>query len=546
MASDPQVGEIADGPNGQTAKWDGNNWVIQTPTVTQDVENTALPALKRGVIGVAGAPAELGSLAVKGLGKVGQTFNYPGLTDFANKLLPNVQAPFGVPATPEGISQSVENYDKAQGQPSELSYQAQTRPGKFLQTGLEFAPATALAAMGSPESLARTAIRGLGSAGLSEAGGEAAQALDMPRVEPWARMAGALGGWGLPGVSRSSNVLPTRTEDLASQGLNTLSNQGQQMAARSTMNIDPQFYNGLSNIMADYSRSVLPDHRNPYVGDIANQLAKINQGGKIAGTDWWALRQNLANFSGDPQSQRAVGAIKGLLDSAMERSSPGWVDWNNKWAAASAAKDTAQAGVGGELEPGAFRRNIMRQQAPAYNIARAAENVTQPIQPSSTSPLGEIGGAAAGYGIANMTGHDPYTGGILGGMMGPTGLKAAANAGSGIVRSAPVQAGLRAFWPTTDPARAADAQIVRQANIPVSAAQQKGSPFLTRIEGHTPPGQQQAITDALLKQADIVRRKMPNSQVLIDPRSMALALGGGPPGNEYLPEGFGQRQPAQQ
>jgi hypothetical protein len=497
----------------------------QQPSVWQDVRTFAKPTLQGGMLGLAGAPAEMGALAVKGLGKVGEQFDYPALTQFASELEPNVERPFGFPASSEAL---IADYEKKHGPIP----QAQTASGKYIQSGLAMAPAVGAAAALGPESVVRTLLRGAGSAVGSTAAGQAADTLGHPEYKPAAEMGGALAGWGLPGAYRGSNILPTRTENLIAQGQQRLSQEGQQLAARTRMNIDPQVINDVNAAVRNYTTSTpisggTPPTQIPMIHGV-QQFLQANQGRALNGNAWWDLRRQLNAFNGSPEATYAAGAIRRALDAGMERSFPQeWGPWNDKWAASEAMAKEAQArgSAGGELNPAAVASNVMRKSAPIYNLARAGENVMTPVEPSKPGLLSRLAGAGIGGAASYAAGStDPMVGALLGATVAPD----VQEAGRRMIFNNPVsQAVLRKTMPISDPVRAADAEVLRQAGVPVTAGQQTGSPFLTRMEGAPAAGQQRAMTDAMLRQMDVIRRQMPHQQLALSPQQAATVLLGG-------------------
>ena len=190
---------------------------------------------------------------------------------------------------------------------------------------------------------------------------------------------------------------------------NALGNQFDQLAARNTLNIDPQFNNELSAAVSDYQSLVPQSQRigaiDNYVQDFANYSAA---GGTIPGDTYNALRSRLARQAeslrvNDPQASNAIRTMRRSLDDAMGRSvSPqdqtAWIEARRNWgnlkdvekAAGAAGENAAQGYVSpaqlrSAIASGKNRGRYARGEGDFAELVRAGEGVMR-SPPNSGTP----------------------------------------------------------------------------------------------------------------------------------------------------------------
>lgn len=149
------------------------------PSVVTDIAKSALPAAERGINALMTTVPSMWDLAAKGL-------EYG-----AGKVLPesvsNAMAEARKVAEQSGKLHRYEDVQKSVEKVTGPLYHAQTTPGKFAERAIEFAPA----ALGGAGGLGPNLVKGTAAAVGSEAAG---QATEGTAYEPYARVAGAVGG----------------------------------------------------------------------------------------------------------------------------------------------------------------------------------------------------------------------------------------------------------------------------------------------------------------------------------------------------------------
>jgi hypothetical protein len=172
----------------------------QNVSTMGDVAKSAGIGLAKGAIGLAGLPGDAADLASRG-------YDYMTGSDTNSTVHPYAQA-----IGSDNIQKHIENYT---GQ----FYQPKTTAGEYAQTMGEFAPAL----FGGPESIAtKLATRVAAPALASETAGQLTKGTSL---EPYARVAGAVVGAGLP-VAASRVISPTTIDAANAGAVNTLKNEG--------------------------------------------------------------------------------------------------------------------------------------------------------------------------------------------------------------------------------------------------------------------------------------------------------------------------------
>jgi len=165
-----------------------------------DIAKSGGIGLAKGVIGLAGLPADLANVAARGVDYVAGTNLQRYTQPFQNEF---------------GGQRLLSETEKATG----AFYQPKTTAGQYAQTIGEFAPAV----IGGPETLAtKFATRVAAPAISSETAGQLTQGTPL---EPFARVGGAIAGAGLPGVL-SRAVSPATISPERQAAVTLLKNEG--------------------------------------------------------------------------------------------------------------------------------------------------------------------------------------------------------------------------------------------------------------------------------------------------------------------------------
>lgn len=188
----------------------------EKPSVAMDVAKSAGSGLVKGAAGVAGlvgdAAGALGRFSDAGGDYIARKLGFEGSAPLPNFIADNAGA--------ERIGRAI---DKVAGAPV-TSYQPQTTAGKYAKTAGEFVPG----AMIGPGGAARNALMYGVIPGLtSEAAG---QATEGTKLEPIARVAGALAGVALPGLARRA-VTPLPISQERQALVDTLRREGVEVSA---------------------------------------------------------------------------------------------------------------------------------------------------------------------------------------------------------------------------------------------------------------------------------------------------------------------------
>ena len=169
------------------------------PSYGEDIQNVAPSALRTGAELVPAGPAEMSSGAPWIVRKALEGLNKIGMLRGGDETLREFDAgykPYGDAMKPLGLESVRENItDPLLGKAN--PQQAQTGPGKLVQTGLETAPSMVL----NPGSAVQKGVTWLGSTLASEGAGQGLEAAGAPE---WAQNAGRLAGGFAGGFSPSA------------------------------------------------------------------------------------------------------------------------------------------------------------------------------------------------------------------------------------------------------------------------------------------------------------------------------------------------------
>jgi hypothetical protein len=184
-------------------EWHGAN--SAQPSTTEDIAKSGGIGVAKGVIGLAGLAGDLSQLGATGLGKATKYiagklgYDAPEYDPSKDKLTPYVPGASAIQQGVEGVTGKF--------------YEPKTTAGKYAETVGEFLPA---AAAGPGSVTARVASAVAGGLG-SELGGQLTKGT---AYEPYARVAGALGGSLAPAVaSRIAVPLRPSAERMATADL---------------------------------------------------------------------------------------------------------------------------------------------------------------------------------------------------------------------------------------------------------------------------------------------------------------------------------------
>lgn len=355
---------------------------LEGPNELEDFGRGAAAGLGRGLIGIPGAPADIGSLVQAGVDW--------GARKITGKSQDELDAgrPMAIPRE-EMERFSTEGMTKRIAKNADLpflTYEPQTKLGKYGKVVAEAVP-NMVAGQGS---LARRAIT---QTLLPAMGGEAAaEALEGTGYEGAGRVAGMVAGAQAPRVAaRVVTPNPARA-DLTAAGnrlrgegvtdltagqrtgshalshfeaengggryANALENQGRQftqavmrrvgenadsattqvvdraftrigrdfddLQSRSHTQLTPQLQNDLLNVVADYHANTGQAHVAPVVEQTMDRIAEVaaRNGGTIPGPNYQRLRsqmEKVARETGQPETAHALRNLREVLDDAVEQ-----------------------------------------------------------------------------------------------------------------------------------------------------------------------------------------------------------------------------------
>lgn len=247
-------------------------------------------------------------------------------------------------------------------------------------------------------------------------------------------------------LRRVGENAPRATPEVIDGAFRRIGQQFDDLAARNTATIDPQFTQNIRNAVDDYQNLVSAPNRTPaienYVREIANSAQR--NGGYLPGDVYQSLRSRMErtarSMGNNPEARNAIREMREAVDDAMERSiaatgnqadMAAWREARNQYRnmlviekAATGAGEGAAAGL---ISPAKLReatvntqgrRNYARGQGDFTDLARDGVQLMSPLPNSGTpgrlsaqnlgtsfmSLLGGGAGAAAGGPIGAMAG----------------------------------------------------------------------------------------------------------------------------------------------
>ena len=236
------------------------------------------------------------------------------------------------------------------------------------------------------------------------------------------------------------------TLDLIRQRQRDLSARAEQLVNNTFLPVNQNLNNRLSSIVQAHNNQFQGTTlESPELNNALQDFQTFTRGtGRLTGQQYQALSQGWGS-SPNP-SVRAMGKE---LDAAMDATpyGPHWAQWRDDYANFSGAKAAAES-LGEKstvlpLDPGKVAGGTYRD-TPAIRTAHAADAITGTrAEPYALSDMAGPGAAlsTAGALLGAGLGHtEPYTAGILGGMMAPIATGAGLWGVSKFGRSMPMQA----------------------------------------------------------------------------------------------------------
>jgi hypothetical protein len=432
-----------------------------TPGVAEDMAKAAVSGAGRGLVGIAGFPADMFELGSRGGAWINRKL---GGTNVRQDQVPEYGS--------EALQKKVE------GVTGEF-YKPQTTAGKYAHTVGEFAPAV----LAGPGGLARKAVTQVLLPGVaSEAAG---QATEGTKAEPYARVAAALGAGAAPGMlSRAVTPAPASparqrlVDVLESEGVtsltagqrtgnemlryaesalgnapftgqaaNRITRQGQEqftdavlrragtageatpetlrvnsdrlgqnfrdLSARNTLQLDPQFAGDVQGVIREYGR-VLPTEQRQILYNILTDIGQL--GNAIPGQVYQTTRSRLSRMAtgtNDVEFGRAIRGVRDALDNAMDRSiSPGdrdlWRQTRREYGAQKviekAASRAGEATAEGQIVPANLRNTVAAENRGAYARGQGDFSELARAGAGIMAPMPQSGTAPRSmlYNISNM------------------------------------------------------------------------------------------------------------------------------------------------
>lgn len=231
------------------------------------------------------------------------------------------------------------------------------------------------------------------------------------------------------------------------------------VAARTTVNIDPQFSNDVASVVAEYGRR-LPTDVAPvfqsYLDDIGQMISAQQRPGvtgvSVDGTTYQNVASNLRraarNASNKPDLQKALGGLADSLDGAMDRSVTGEVadlwrtarrEYRNLLQIDKSMASGSQADrVSGDIPYGAFSNQVKSADKTGFSRGRGEMNDLARVGSFMGSQRIPDSGTAQRTNMINMLKGAPLTTGGAGAGVGymasqSPGVAAAAAAGGLVV-----------------------------------------------------------------------------------------------------------------
>jgi hypothetical protein len=185
-----------------------------------------------------------------------------------------------------------------------------------------------------------------------------------------------------------------------------LSQQFEDLSARNTLQLDPQFAGDVRRVIQDYGR-VLPSEQRQQLFNVITDIGQ--HGNAIPGQVYQTTRSRLSRVAsdnaagGDAEFGRAMAGIRDALDDAMGRSiSPAdrdlWNESRRQWGAQKVIERTAsragEATAEGMVTPANLRNTVSAENRGAYargegdfsELARAGAGVMGQMPQSGTAP----------------------------------------------------------------------------------------------------------------------------------------------------------------
>ena len=236
---------------------------------------------------------------------------------------------------------------------------------------------------------------------------------------------------------RRAGTGPTATPEVLANNQRRLGDTFEDLSARNTLNLDPQFGHDIQGVVRDYA-STLPTEQRQRVFNVISDLA--NQGTRIPGDVYQTTRSRLSRVANssrmsDPEFSGAMRGIRNALDDAMSRSiSPAdqdaWQAARREYGSQKVLEKTAsragEATAEGQIVPANLRNTVATENRGAYargegpfsELARAGSGVMASMPQSGTAPraamhaiasligggLGTVGAPGVGTGIGAATG----------------------------------------------------------------------------------------------------------------------------------------------
>jgi hypothetical protein len=242
-------------------------------------------------------------------------------------------------------------------------------------------------------------------------------------------------------LKRVGENAPRATPEVMDQAFTRIGQQFDDLAARNTLRMDPQFGQEIGRVVREYAELVPETAQAPVVRNLVTDLVTRAQksGGVIPGATYQTFRSRLDRLARgartDPQLSETLLGIRNALDNGMERSIQAtgnvadvaaWREARNQYRNMIVLEKTVTgAGEGaamGAVSPAKLRQALVGQNKRSYargkgdfaELARAGEAVLRPLPDSGT---------------ASRAASRAIPAALAGSMMGPPGMAAGAIAG---------------------------------------------------------------------------------------------------------------------
>jgi len=343
------------------------------PVTAKGLAKAAGVGVGEGVIGLAGAPADLTDLASRGLDYVAGTKTHESIAPYTKAL------------GSENIKSKVE------GVTGEF-YKPQNTAESWANTAGSFAPLVAA----GPGGIARRVLTNVvaPTAG-SEIAGELTKGTE---AEPYARAAGAIvGGAGASRIGRALDTTPAKLAPSTAEIRQNTSSGYDALTSRNVQTPIPQAE--LDNLAGDIRTALNAKGVRPSTADkIHNAVTEIETPatkGAPDVADLVAVRQNIKSLLGSPDANKAGAAIAlPKIDAAIERLSPGTMkelrsldaNWGAVRANEALDKRTARADLQAAGEHSGMNvGNRIRQNVRGYLTSNESRYLSAPNRASLES-----------------------------------------------------------------------------------------------------------------------------------------------------------------